>query len=144
MKPVFYRKYVDDIFVLFESAKHPSKFCDYFNTCHPNMSSPLNKTKIENCYFLIKKYQEKWKFFYKKMFIESLLLVVCTSSLKVSSQPDTNFAWFMHWPIVVVLFCFCFFWMLDVSGTASYEIIGSSVTKFPQNWIIHFLWYCTW
>ena len=26
-KPVFYRRYVDDSFVLFESAEHLSKFC---------------------------------------------------------------------------------------------------------------------
>ena len=38
LKPVFYRKYVDDIFVLFESAEHLSKFHAYLNTCHPNMS----------------------------------------------------------------------------------------------------------
>ena len=31
-KPVFYRRYVDDIFVLFESAEHLSKFRNYFNT----------------------------------------------------------------------------------------------------------------
>ena len=35
-KPVFYRRYVDDIFVLFESAEHLSKFRNYFNTYHPN------------------------------------------------------------------------------------------------------------
>ena len=33
-KPVFYRRYVDDVFVLFESAAHLSKSCAYFNTCH--------------------------------------------------------------------------------------------------------------
>ena len=37
-KPVFYRTYVDDIFVLFESAEHLLKFHAYLNTCHPNMS----------------------------------------------------------------------------------------------------------
>ena len=37
-KSAFYRKYVNDIFVLFESAEHLSKFRDHFNTCHPNMS----------------------------------------------------------------------------------------------------------
>ena len=36
-KPVFYRRYVDDIFVLFKSTDHLEKFCNYFNTCHPNM-----------------------------------------------------------------------------------------------------------
>ena len=37
-KPVFYRRYVNDIFVLFESAEHLSKFHAHLNTCHPNMS----------------------------------------------------------------------------------------------------------
>ena len=37
-KPVFYRRYVHGIFVLFESAEHLLKICSYFNTCHPNMS----------------------------------------------------------------------------------------------------------
>ena len=37
-KPVFDRRYVDDIFVLFESAEHLSKFRAYLNTCRPNMS----------------------------------------------------------------------------------------------------------
>ena len=36
-KPVFYRRYVDDIFVLFKSTDHLEKFCNYFNTCHPNI-----------------------------------------------------------------------------------------------------------
>ena len=36
-KPGFYRRYVDDIFVLFKSTDHLEKFCNYFNTCHPNM-----------------------------------------------------------------------------------------------------------
>ena len=36
-KPVCYRRYVDDIFVLFESTVHLLKFRDYFNTCHPNI-----------------------------------------------------------------------------------------------------------
>ena len=38
-KPVFSRRYVDDIFVLFESAEHLSKFNTYLNTCHPNRVS---------------------------------------------------------------------------------------------------------
>ena len=37
-KPVFYRTYIDDIFVFFESAEHLSKFHAYLNTYHPNMS----------------------------------------------------------------------------------------------------------
>ena len=52
-KPAFYRRYGDDIFVLFESAEHLSKFRDYFNTRHPNMFFPLNKKKMESCHFLM-------------------------------------------------------------------------------------------
>ena len=37
-KPVFYGRYVDDIFVLFESAEHLSKFHACLNTCYFNMS----------------------------------------------------------------------------------------------------------
>ena len=44
-KPVFYRRYVDDIFVLFESAEHLSQFRNYFNTCHPNMSFSFEQEK---------------------------------------------------------------------------------------------------
>ena len=37
-KPVYYRRYVDDIFVLFRSQDHLIKFGDYFNKCHPNIN----------------------------------------------------------------------------------------------------------
>ena len=37
-KPVFYWRYVDDIFVLFESAEHLSKFHACLNTSRSNMS----------------------------------------------------------------------------------------------------------
>ena len=38
IKPLFYRRYVDEIFELFESQDKLIKFRDYFNGCHPNMS----------------------------------------------------------------------------------------------------------
>ena len=44
-KPVFYRRYVDDIFVLFKSAEHLSKFRDYFNTYHQNMYFSFEQEK---------------------------------------------------------------------------------------------------
>ena len=37
-RPAFYRRYVDDIFVLFKSTDHLKKFRNYFNICQPNMS----------------------------------------------------------------------------------------------------------
>ena len=36
---------MDDIFVLFKSAEHLSKFRDYFNTCHQNMSFYFEQEK---------------------------------------------------------------------------------------------------
>ena len=38
LKPVFYRIYVHDIFVSFESAEHLSIFDAYLNTGHSNMA----------------------------------------------------------------------------------------------------------
>ena len=51
-KPVFYRRYVDDIFVLFESAGNLSKVLNYFNTCHPNMSFSFEQEKNGKLSFL--------------------------------------------------------------------------------------------
>ena len=36
-KTIYYRRYVDDIFVLFRSRDHLIKFNDYLNKCHPNI-----------------------------------------------------------------------------------------------------------
>ena len=47
-KPVFYRRYVDDIFVSFKSTNHLKKFHNYFNNCHPNMSFSFEK-EVNNC-----------------------------------------------------------------------------------------------
>ena len=52
-KRSFYRRYVDDVFVLFKSSKHLSKSRNYFNTCHPNICFPLTREKLESCHFLI-------------------------------------------------------------------------------------------
>ena len=69
-KPVFYRRYVDGIFVLWESAEHLSKFRNYFNTCHPNMSFSFEQEKNGKLSFLdIEVSREKGKFvmnFYRK------------------------------------------------------------------------------
>ena len=53
LKLVFYRRYVEYIFVLFELAEQLSKFRNYFNTCHPNMSFTFEQEKVESCDFLI-------------------------------------------------------------------------------------------
>ena len=82
-KPVFYRKYVDEIFVLFKSAEHLSKFRNSFNTCRPKMSFSFEQEKNGKLSFLdIEVSQEKGKFV--TTLCKSLLLVACTPILKVS------------------------------------------------------------
>ena len=93
-KPVFYRRYVDDIFALFESPEHLSKFCNYFNTCHPNMSFSFEQEKNGKLSFLdIEVSRERVKFV--STVIGRLLLVVCTPILKVSCLQYTNLVWFI-------------------------------------------------
>ena len=62
-KQVYYKRYVDDIFVLFESAEHLSKFRDYFNTRHLNMSFSFEQEKNGKLSFLdVEVSREKGKF----------------------------------------------------------------------------------
>ena len=51
-KPVFYRRYVDDISVLLKSTDHPIKCRNYFNTCNPNMSFSFEEEKNGKMSFL--------------------------------------------------------------------------------------------
>ena len=46
-KPVYYKRYVDDIFVLFKSNEHVKKFHRYLNSRHPNMSFTY-ETEVDN------------------------------------------------------------------------------------------------
>ena len=51
-KPVFYRRYVDDIFVLFGEEEHIKLFLNYFNSCHENIKSTSEKETNNNLCFL--------------------------------------------------------------------------------------------
>ena len=42
-KPVFYRRYVDDIFALFSSPDHADKFKEYLSSKHPNINFSIEK-----------------------------------------------------------------------------------------------------
>ena len=42
-KPVFYRRYIDDIFVLFSSPDHADKFREYLSSKHPNLKFSIQK-----------------------------------------------------------------------------------------------------
>ena len=51
-KAVYYRRYVDDIFVLFKSSHHLIKFRDDLNKCHPNMKFSFKEEKNGKLSFL--------------------------------------------------------------------------------------------
>ena len=42
-KPVFYRRYIDDIFILFSSPDHADKFRKYLSSKHPNIKLSIEK-----------------------------------------------------------------------------------------------------
>ena len=62
-KPVFYRSYVDDIFVLFKSNDHLKYFQEFLNSCHINMSFSMETERQKKFSFLdIEVIREQGKF----------------------------------------------------------------------------------
>ena len=59
VKPVCYRRYVDDIFVLFKSRDQLIKFRDYLNKCHPNMKFSFEEEKNGKLPFLDEELSQK-------------------------------------------------------------------------------------
>ena len=51
-KPVFYRRYVDDVFVLFSSPNHLPLFKDYLNSKHNNISFTSEQEHNDSLPFL--------------------------------------------------------------------------------------------
>ena len=51
-KPVFYRRYVDDIFVLFSSSNHLEPFKNYMNSRHQNINFTSDEESINTMSFL--------------------------------------------------------------------------------------------
>ena len=49
---IYYRRYADDIFVLFRSRDHLIKFNYYLNKCHPNMKLSFEEEKNGKLCFL--------------------------------------------------------------------------------------------
>ena len=72
-KAVFYRCYVNDLFILFKSNDHLKYFQDFLNYCHINMSFPMETEKENKLSFLdVEIIGEQ----IIPPFIENLLLVV--------------------------------------------------------------------
>jgi len=51
-KPIFYRRYVDDIFLLFSSSKHLEPFKTYMNSRHKNMNFTSEEESLNTMPFL--------------------------------------------------------------------------------------------
>ena len=62
-KPVFYRRYVDDIFVLFKPNDYLKYFQEFLNSCHFNMSFSMEAERQNSFSFLdIEVIREQIKF----------------------------------------------------------------------------------
>ena len=62
-KPVFYKRYVDDIFVLFRSPEHVKPFVDYMNSKHKNINFSFETEKDGQMPFLdVNVFRENGKF----------------------------------------------------------------------------------
>ena len=51
-KPSFYRRYVDDIFVLFESSESANSFCKFMSSKHKNINFTVEKENVGSLSFL--------------------------------------------------------------------------------------------
>ena len=62
-KPVFYRRYIDDIFILFNFMDHLKYFQSFLSTCHINMSLSMETERENKLFFLdVEVICEKGKF----------------------------------------------------------------------------------
>ena len=62
-KLVYYRRYVDDIFIFFNSPEHLKRFQRYLNFCHVNISFTVGNEKENRVSFLnVKMLREQGKF----------------------------------------------------------------------------------
>ena len=52
LKPIFYKRYVDDIFAVFESESNADAFYSYLNTRHENIKFASEKEKDNRLLFL--------------------------------------------------------------------------------------------
>ena len=59
-KPSFYRRYVDDIFVLFESSESADSFREYMSSKHQNINFTVEKENIGSLVFTENQHIERF------------------------------------------------------------------------------------
>ena len=110
-KPLYYRRYVDDIFVLFNSAEHLKRFHSYLNSRQLNISFTAENEKDNRMSFLdVNIIRQKTSL--PLLSTGNQLLAEFIPVLKVSYHPVTKLACYIQYYI-------------DVSGFAQ---IGLSFT----------------
>ena len=77
-KPVVYKRYVDDIFVLFKSKEHLKLFVNYMNSKHRNIKFTLETEDSNNFSFLVVETTRQMLllFFVKLHLVECLLIMI--------------------------------------------------------------------
>ena len=78
-KPVVYRRYVDDIFVLFKSKEHVKLFVNYMNSKHKNIKFTFETEDSKNFLFLDVKITRKNKRFVTSIFRKAIFSGVYTN-----------------------------------------------------------------
>ena len=94
-----YRKYVDDIFVLFNSPKHLKRFPSYLNSCHLNISFNIENEKDNRMFFLEVNIIRERKASLPFLSTANLLLAEFIPILTVSYHPATKLACYIHYYI---------------------------------------------
>ena len=81
-KPIFYRRYVDDTFILFRDPSHVAKFLDYLNSQHSCIKFTFDIEDNNQLNFLdVKKKSLKLRIHFKLLFFVNLLSFVLVSNL---------------------------------------------------------------
>ena len=110
-RPLYYRRFIDDIFALFNSAEHLKRFYSYLNSRHLNISLTIENEKDNRMSFLdVNIIREKDKF--TALSTANQLLAEFLTILTVFYHPVTKLTCYIHYYI-------------DVSGFAQ---IGLSFT----------------
>ena len=94
IKPVYYRRYVDDIFAPFRSHDHLEKFTNYLNSKHKILNLPMKKKVTINCLFWIFWYQDQTTVLKHLLTTNQLLVGYILTSI-VSITTNIKSVWFL-------------------------------------------------
>ena len=107
-KPMFYKRYVDNIFVLFKRPEHVKTFVDYMNSKHKNINFSFETEK-----------DEKMPFLYVNVFRENGKFVTNVYRRETYTRVYTNFSSFIllehKFRLVYKLLHHCFCLVFDIS-----------------------------